>query len=250
MKNKKIIVATAAGFVGVTSLHAAYPLFVDDAALVAPGETELVAYYEASFGSDEYFHAFPVEITHGFHPRLEGMFGTGFQVLDPRDNGGTERGLLDTIIALKALLIDQGELPFSLTIEGLVSLPTASESRGLGDGSVDAGVNLAATREWERIALDLNAGYLFAEHFRGPRDDGDEWFFGTAVRHATTDTVETFLETFAEVTVGSTSDTIVTARAGANWEFRENLFAGGGIGPSFGSDSPDFVVTAGMMFVF
>ncbi len=171
--------------------------------------------------------------------------------LDDRDANDRERGLLDTIVALKTVLLEQGEdKPLSLTAEGAVSLPTASERRGLGSGSVDLGINFAATREWERTALDLNAGYLFAEHFRGQRADGDEWFFGAAVRHMATDTAETFVETFLEIPAGSSSGAVTTIRAGANWEVRENLFLGGGAGPSFGTDSPDVVVTAGATWVF
>lgn len=147
-------------------------------------------------------------------------------------------------------MFEQGERPFSLAVEGLVDLPTASESRGLGDGNVDLGLNLAATREWERTALDVNLGYLFAEYFRGRPDEGDEWFFGAAVRHEITDTVETFVEAFAKTPVGASSDTFFTTRVGANWEFREDRFLGGGIGPSFGTDSPDLMATAGIMFVF
>lgn len=250
MKNRKIILHTAAGALAATNIHAAYPLLVDDAAIVAPAETELVLFYEASYGSDEHFHAVPVEITYGLHPRVELMVGAGYGILDLRDNGNTETGILDTIVALKALGFEQGEVPFSFTAEGLVSLPTGSERKGLGNGSVNAGVNLAATRDWERTAIDVNVGYIFSEHFRGRRDDGDEWLVGGAVRYETIDTVETFVEAFAEIPVGDARDTIFTTRAGANWEFREDRFLGGGIGPSFGTDAPDLVATAGLTFVF
>jgi len=251
MIKNKVNLLTAAGLLTAATLQAAYPLLVDDAAIVAPGETELVVYYEGSLGSGEHLHGFPVEITHGVHPRFELGLSFGYQVLDDRDAGNRESGILDTELMMKTLLLEQGErLPFSLTVEGTVSLPTASESRGLGSGNLDLGVNFAATREWERTALDLNAGYLFAEHFRGRRSDEDEWFLGAALRYMATDAVETFVETVLELPVGSSSGTVTTLRIGVNWELREDLFLGGGVGPSFGTDSPDVVVTAGATWAF
>ncbi len=61
MIEKKINLITTTGLLAATTLHAAYPLLVDDAAILAHGETELVVYYEGSFGPDERLYAFPVE---------------------------------------------------------------------------------------------------------------------------------------------------------------------------------------------
>ena len=251
MFKRKINLLTAAGLSVASTIHAAYPLVVDDAAIVPLGETELVTYYEGSFGSGERLHTFPVEITHGIHSRLEVGIGFGLQILDDRDAGDRERGVLDTALAVKAIILEQSdELPFSLTSELAVSMPTGSERRGLGSGSFDLGINFAATREWEHTALDLNAGYFFAEHLRGRRADGDEWFLGAALRHMATDAVETFIEITVELPVGSSSGAVTTVRVGANWEIVDNLFLGVGGGPSFGTDSPDMVVTAGTTWVF
>jgi len=267
---RPLTLLSAAGFFAVAHVHAAYPLIVDDADILDVGESEFVVSYDFLLDDHEIGYAFPLQFTHGIMPRVEFAIDGGYQFLQERGHGhahahlehdnhedehdGPERhrvdGWLDTILALKWKALDQGRSPFAVTLEGSIKLPTASSRRGLGTGNIDFGLNLAATRDFGGTALDLNVGYLFAEHFHGRRRDSDEWFYGAAVRHGATETVELFAEIFGETPAAGRSGTIVTTRAGLTWEFREGFALAGAAGTAFGRDSEDLLATVGLIRMF
>lgn len=244
----------AASLAGAINLNAAWPLIVDDADILEAGESELVVSWDYVRDRGAHGHAVPVELAHGLAPGWEATIGTGYQFLRERHAAPGEPrhradGWLDTIAALK--WVPPVGLPeFSFTVEGSIKLPTASASRGLGTGSTDFGLNLAATRAVGNTALDLNAGYLFSEHLRGRRRDGDEFFYGAALRHAAGQGVELFVEAFGETPVGDRRSTILTTRIGGTWVVQEGTALGVGIGTSFGTDSPRFLATAGVVQTF
>ncbi len=233
-----------------TSAHAAYPLVVDDAEVLGPGESELVLWVEFERDSDSRAYALPVEFSHGIAERIEVAIVTGFQHARTNDPRQRSEGWLDTKVALKWQALEADRIPYSLTFETGLSLPTASVSRELGSGTYDVGFNLAATRHWDAFAVDINIGYLFNDHFRGKRSDGDEWFTGIAIRHEVTSATLLFLEGYMDIPVGTRSGTITTVRTGLMTEVAEGMSLGLAIGTAFGTDSPDLLGTAGFLWEF
>lgn len=220
--------------------NAALPLNVDDAGTVPRGEAEVFLFYEIESASSERVHAFPIEVTVGLHDRADFTIAAGYQFLDGERNADS---WLDTTAAAKFGVWSQG--PLELSLEGFVAFPTSSERKGFGDGGTNGGFNLALTRTGERTSLDLNAGCLFA----GSSED-DLFSAGLALRREAAQDLLLFAEALMDVSLNSEQTTTVTTRVGSVWEFRENWNLGGGIGPSFGTGSPDFTGVLGVTAAF
>jgi len=89
--------------------------------------------------------------------------GWGYLFIHPKE-GKKENGLSDTEVKLKYRWIDEkGWIP-ALAVTGTLKIPTASESKGLGSGQTDFGMNTIVTKNLgKRFVLHLNLGYTFIE---------------------------------------------------------------------------------------
>ena len=72
--------------------------------------------------------------------------GGSYLFVRPKE-GENENGLGDTEIKVKYRLFDEKDWVPAFAIAGNVKIPTASESRGLGSGKTDFGINTIAHEE-------------------------------------------------------------------------------------------------------
>ncbi len=71
--------------------------------------------------------------------------GSGYVFSDPKE-GGRKNGIADTAIKLKSRWMDEKNRRPAFTVSGLLKIPTASESKGLGSGQTDFGINTIFTK--------------------------------------------------------------------------------------------------------
>ncbi|MFN7137746.1 MAG: hypothetical protein ACK4UN_00230 [Limisphaerales bacterium] len=159
-------------------------------------------------------------------------------------------GLMDTVLSLKGRLLSQEHYyPISLSAEGTVKVPTASRARDLGTGETDLGFVLIATRSWSQTSIDLNVGYTLSRVFRGQRE-GDQMFYGGAIRHPIGERWQLFTEVFAESDTNDFSDTVLMGRAGFQTQIASRLLYSAAAGTGLRRGSPDFTATTGFTFLF
>jgi hypothetical protein len=87
--------------------------------------------------------------------------GSGYVFNHPKE-GERENGMADTEIKLKYRWIDERNWRPAFTVSGTLKIPTASESKGLGSGQTDFGINAILTKSLgKKWAVHLNLGYTF-----------------------------------------------------------------------------------------
>jgi hypothetical protein len=233
------------------SLHAAYPLVIDDAQTLAPGDVEVVNAVEyLRYGKDRSI-ALPMEVIVGLFPRLDVGIASGYQFVRLPANGELRwvDGFLDTALTVKGAWLEQEHHGISLTLTSGVKLPTASERKGLGSGDVDVEVIAVATRSWGRTSLDANVGYTFSAPFAVQRES-DLLLCGVAGRHLLTDSLELFAEVFVESPPDDWDAAEVVARGGFQLALTDWLRWGTGLGTGLRSGSPDLTATTGITWAF
>jgi cobalt/nickel transport protein len=145
-----------------TSAHATRPLTTEDAWTVEKGEFQLEAGLDAVREDNHNREYAPsLSLSYGLLDRMDLSFGSGYIFFHPKEDK-RENGIADTELKLKYRWIDEkGWRPAFATI-GMLKFPTASESKGLGSGKTDFGVNTAVTKNLsKRLVLHLNLGYTF-----------------------------------------------------------------------------------------
>jgi hypothetical protein len=232
-------------------IHAAYPLVVDDAETQAPGELEAVSAVAYVHYRHDWILAFPLEATVGLVQRVDASVAFGYQFAEFRENGTRKRsdGFMDTLLAVKAQWLEQERHGLSLSLQAGAKLPTASERKGLGSGSVDADALVIATKNWERTSLDANVGYTFSRPFAVQRES-DVLFYGFAARHTPTDPLELFGEIFAESPIKDWNGTELLLRAGFQLGVTKTLSWGLAAGTGLRSGSPDLTATTGLTWAY
>jgi cobalt/nickel transport protein len=149
-------------FLFSTSVFAARPLTTDDAYTVEKGKFQLETGFDFA-RQDNHDREFSpsMTLTYGLFERMDMGLGGGYLFIHPAE-GKKENGLADTELKIKYRLIDEKDLMPSFAIAGKLKIPTASESKGLGSGKMDFGINLIFTKNLsKRLVLHLNLGYTF-----------------------------------------------------------------------------------------
>ncbi len=157
-----ISVAFLVLFFHVTYLFAARPLTTDDAWTVEKGQFQLESGFDATRQDNHDRELSPsLTLSYGLSERMDLGVGWGYLFIHPKE-GKKENGLSDTEVKLKYRWIDEkGWIP-ALAVTGTLKIPTASESKGLGSGQTDFGMNTIVTKNLgKRFALHLNLGYTF-----------------------------------------------------------------------------------------
>jgi len=142
--------------------HAARPLTTDDAWTVEKGEFQLEAGSDAlRQDSRDKEYSPSLTLTYGLLERMDLGIGSGYVFSHPKE-GERENGMADTEIKLKYRWIDERNWRPAFTVSGTLKIPTASESKGLGSGQTDFGINAILTKTLgKKWAVHLNLGYTF-----------------------------------------------------------------------------------------
>ena len=140
---------------------AARPLTTDDASTVAEGKFQLETGLDlvGQDSHDETLLSPSVTLTYGLLENLDLAIG-GQYLFRYTDKDRDVSGPGDLEFKAKYRFIDEkGWLP-SLAIVGILKIPTASESKGLGSGKADCNISAIFTRSLsENVFLDVNLGY-------------------------------------------------------------------------------------------
>lgn len=146
-----------------SSAYAARPLTTDDTGTVEKGTFQLETGFNfvRQDNHDKEFNP-SVTLTYGLFERMDLGVGSGYLFVHPAE-GKKKNGFADTELKIKYRVMDEkGWLPsFALTF-GKLKIPTGSETKGLGSGETDFGVNFIFTKTLsKRLVLHVNAGYMY-----------------------------------------------------------------------------------------
>jgi hypothetical protein len=153
-------------FLFPATLFAARPLTTDDVYTVERGIFQMETGIDFIRQSNDDRELTPtLTLTYGLLERMDMAIGTSYLFIDPA-GGKNENGLGDTALTIKYRLIDQSNWIPSFAVTGALTIPTASQSKGLGSGEVDLNINTIFTwKLGERWQLYANLGYTFiGEH--------------------------------------------------------------------------------------
>lgn len=230
------------------------PLGIDDAVPVEPGAFEMELGLRFSNAAGERHRDLPVGLSYGLAPGLEIGAGWGLHLRDRIAGNADLRvsGQQDFSLGFKWMPVrthsgDTGNTGFRLALAGAVKFGTARRAKGLGSGDRDVDLTVIATREWERLAIDLNLGRTWV----GRRFDpalADSVHYGAALRYPSTDKLTWVGEVFADDALGSRA--LWQASAGLQYALRNNLTLDAALGRRLNSGGPDWVVNVGFTASF
>src|SRR5215510_6969341 len=250
-------VLTLIGLVGLTvTSDAGRPLVTEDAYPVERGDVEVEAGIELETTTQSYSLAAPFSFGFGVTDWLELAIKPSVVYQDDQDASPRRvAGVGDLVLGAKALLPFK-PLDLDLALVPSLKIPTASESRGLGTGKVDAGLIFVVSKKFtETRELDFNVGYTTV----GKDSDvqlQDQFFFGLAGATSIPGLAEERFQVVAEV-FGTTAEQDggpgdIQGHIGARYLVGESLILDAAIGRSFTANPPpvEFFATVGLTWTF
>ena len=231
-----------------TSLYAGRPLTTDDAWTVEKGKFQVESGLDVS-RQDNHDREFTpsLTLTYGLLERMDLGVGSGYLFFHP-EKGQNEDGIADTEVKLKYRFMDEKDLWPALAVAGILKIPTASESKGLGSGKVDFRINTLFTKNLNKQwALHLNLGYAFL----GEKGAENELNYSLACQFMLTDKWALVGEISGINNFnGKTQDDPFSGLIGITYQLTENLVWDAGVEIGMNRAAPDFRVTTGVTFFF
>lgn len=178
---KKFLILAAA--LAPIAAKAANPLVTDDPSTQDTGNWQLELNSEWTTLQTSRQQQWSSTLTYGVLPNLDVAIQAPYQRMRPDGNGWTN-GFGDLQLQAKWRFLE-GE-QWSLGLKPFVTLPTASQERGLGNGRATTGANLLMQYTLdERWTFLANAGYTWNNNGTGNRQS--LWNASTAVLFSATD---------------------------------------------------------------
>jgi hypothetical protein len=235
-------------FFGLSSpAFALRPLTTDDAYTVDKGTFQLEAGVDATRQDNHDREDYPnLTLAYGLLEQLDLEIGSGYLFFDPKE-GKRENGLGDTELKLKYRPIDEkGWIP-SLAVSGTLKIPTASDSKGLGSGQTDFGINAIATKGiGERWLVHLNLGYTFI----GEDGVDNEMNYSLGGQFILTDKWTLVAEVVGINNFnGRQGDDPFSGLIGTCYTLAENIVLDAGVEIGMSKAAPDFRITAGLTWL-
>jgi hypothetical protein len=224
------------------------PLTTDDAYTVEKEMFQLEAGFDAARQDNHDRDYSPsLTLTYGLLEQLDWAIGSGYLFFDPKE-GKRENGLADTELKLKYRPIDEKDWIPSLAVSGILKIPTASESKGLGSGQTDFGINAIATKKiGERWIVHLNLGYTFI----GENGVNNEMNYSLAGQFILTEKWALVGEVVGiDNFNGRNGDDPFSGLIGTYYSVNENLILDAGVEIGMNRAAPDFRITAGLTWLF
>jgi hypothetical protein len=224
------------------------PLTTDDASTVAKGKIQLETGLDlVRQDSHDTIFSPSVALTYGLLENLDLAIG-GQYLFRYADKDKDVSGLGDLEFKAKYRFIDEkGWLP-SLAIAGMLKIPTASESKGLGSGKADYNINAIFTRSLsEHRFLDVNLGYTLV----GERGADNAFNASVAGRFA----VSPRWTVVGEAAVvnnfnGRSGDDLHSALLGTQYRITENAVWDTGVEVGRNNGAQYFRLTTGLTLLF
>jgi opacity protein-like surface antigen len=162
--------------------HAANPLVTDDTGTQDTGNWQLELNSEWMTLPSARQQQWNNTLTYGVMPNLDVAIQAPYQ-RTRTDGDGWTSGVTDLQLQAKWRFLETEQ--WSLGLKPFISLPTASQDRGLGNGRATSGANLLMQYNLDRWTLLANAGYTWNNNGIGNRQS--LWSASTAVLFCATE---------------------------------------------------------------
>jgi hypothetical protein len=231
-----------------SSVFAARPLTTDDAGTVEKGKFQFETGFDFTRQDNHDREISPsLTISYGLLEKMDVGIGSGYLFVLPKE-GENENGFGDTELKLKYRLLDErGWMP-SFAVTGNLKIPTASESKGLGSGKTDFGINTIVTKNLsKRWVIHLNFGYTFL----GEHGVNNEFNYSAAAQFILSDKWALVGEIVGVNNFnGRKGDDPISGLLGTYYLISENVIWDAGVEIGMNKAAPDFRLTTGLTLLF
>lgn len=224
------------------------PLTTDDAWTVEKGKFQLELGLDATRQDNNDREYNPsITLSYGLSEKADLGLGIGYVFVQPEE-GEKEHGLADTELKLKYRWMDEKDWIPALATAAKLKIPTASESKGLGSGRPDWGINFIATKNFsKRLVLHLNFGYTFI----GDGNSDKELNYSMGGQFVLTDKWALVGEVFGTNNLnGKKEDDPFSGLLGTYYLISERLIWDVGMEIGMNSAAPDYRLTTGITLLF
>jgi hypothetical protein len=225
---------------------AARPLSTDDTSTVEQGKFQMeVGMGGIRVDSENREFTSSAVLTFGLLDRLDLGAGTAYLLSDPK-GGNQEGGITDTELKPKYRFLDERDWIPALAVSGSFFIPTATKSKGLGQGKLDFIIKAIATKNLsKRVALHFNFGSAFI------KDQENEWIYSMAGQFIMTERWALVGEIVGVNNLnGHTGDDPLLGLLGTQYTIRGNLVWDLGVEAGLNKAAPDLRITTGLTWIF
>jgi len=230
------------------SSFAGRPLTTDDAWTVEKSKFQLELGFDATRQDNEDREYSPLfTLSYGLSEKADLGVGIGYLFIHPEE-GEKDQGLTDTELKLKYRWMDEKNWVPALATAAKLKIPTASESKRLGSGKPDFGINLIATKNLsKRWVLHANFGYTFI----GNGESEKELNYSLGAQFVLTDKWALVGEIFGTNNLnGKSEDNPFSGLFGTYYLITERLIWDLGMEMGTNRAAPDYRLTTGITFLF
>jgi cobalt/nickel transport protein len=228
--------------------YAARPLNTDDAWTVEKGTFQLEVGFD-TLRQDNHDGEFgpSLTLTYGLLERMDLGIGSAYVFFHAKE-GERENGMADTKVKLKYRWMDEKNWRPAFTVSGILKIPTASESKGLGSGQTDFGINAILTKTLsKKWVAHLNLGYTFI----GEDHVNNEFNYSIAAQFLLTEKWSLVGEIVGVNNFnGRHGDDPFSGLIGTCYSITEKIVWDVGLEIGMSKAAPDFRLTTGLTWLF
>jgi hypothetical protein len=233
--------SSRAGFCCPGPAGLARPLDTDDTGTVARGQWELEGGFDFLRADGAGAWALTPVLAYGVNDRLQVDFGCDYLV-ELGEAGDPDARSLKPSLQFKQRWWSSADGRLSFALKGNIGWPV-HQGGPTGELERHGHLRLLATRAFDVIELDFNAGYDFTGAWGG---DDDAWIVSAGFRRQVTATLTWVAEVFATFPEhGSAASCLVAT--GAKLEGRGGWTFDALVGVGIGRDSPDLRLVLGLV---
>jgi hypothetical protein len=232
----------------LSHVYAGRPLSTDDAWTVEKGKFQLETGFDFTRQDNHDKEISPsLVLSYGLLEDMDMGIGSSYLFLRPVE-GENQDGLGDTEIKIKYRLLGEKVWMPALTVAAKVKIPTASESKGLGSGKADFGINAIFTKELaKRFVVHFNLGYTFM----GEHGTDNELNYSGAAQFFISDKWALVGEISGVNNMNNLGkDDPISGLLGIYHLITENIIWDAGVEIGMNSAAPDYRLTTGLTFLF
>jgi hypothetical protein len=173
--------------------------------------------------------------------------GGGYVFSHPEE-GERENGMADTEIKWKYRWIDEKNWRPAFAVSSILKIPTASESKGLGSGQTDFGINAILTKNLnKKWVIHFNLGYIFI----GEDHVNNELNYSMAAQYTLTEKWGLVGEVVGVNNLnGRHGDDPFSGLIGTYYSITDKIIWDAGFEIGMNKAAPDFRLTTGLTWLF
>jgi hypothetical protein len=243
-----VVVLPSLLMLSISPALAARPLATDDAWTVGKDKFQLETGFDFARQDNHDREIRPsLTVSYGLLERMDAGIGSACFFVRPKE-GENENGFGDTDLKLKYRLLDEKNWTPAFAVTGKLKIPTASESKGLGSGKTDFGINTIVTKNLsKKWVLHLNLGYTFI----GEHGVNNEFNYSAAAQFILSEKWVVVGEIVGVNNFnGRKGDDLISGLLGANYLISENIIWDAGVEIGMSKAAPNFRLTTGLTVCF